>query len=456
MESTPDKSTPEKSTPEKSTAETVIAETAIYETAIHETVIPKTAAAPLSRRIILLFAAACGLNVANIYYAHPLLDAMASDFSIDRAAIGIIVTLTQIGYALGLIFIVPLGDLVDRRRLILGQALLSTLALVCVGLAPTADILLAGMVAVGLLAVVIQVLVAFAASLAAPEERGHVVGMITSGVVLGILLARFVAGVLTDLGGWRSVYLTSAALMLMMAVLLFRVLPRQAPTKTHLSYPALLGSLLSLFREEPVLRSRAVFALLIFATFNVLWTPLVLPLTAPPYALSHGEIGLFGLAGVAGALGAGRAGKWADRGRGHRVTGLALALMLAAWMPIACLGTSLGMSPGISLACLVLGVVLLDLGIQAVHVTNQSFLLAIRPEARSRLVGGYMVFYSIGSAVGSIASTLVYAQAGWPGVCVLGASLSCLALLFWALLLWRTWRQATAAHPARLSGCTAP
>jgi predicted MFS family arabinose efflux permease len=251
--------------------------------------------------------------------------------------------------------------------------------------------------------------------------------MITSGVVIGILLARFVAGLLADLGGWRSVYLFSAALMLLMAALLFRVLPRQMQPATRLSYPALLLSLLTLFREEPVLRSRAVFAVLIFAAFNVLWTPLVLPLTAPPFTLSHSEIGLFGLAGVAGALGAGWTGKWADRGRGQWIIGFALALMTAAWIPIASMGSSL--------CYLVLGVVLLDLAIQAVHVTNQSFLFAIRPEARSRLVGGYMVFYSIGSASGSIASTLVYAWAGWPALCMLGAGISALALLIWALLL---------------------
>jgi predicted MFS family arabinose efflux permease len=179
-----------------------------------------------------------------------------------------------------------------------------------------------------------------------------------------------------------------------------------------------------LFREEPLLRVRAVLALLIFATFSVLWTSMVLPLSAPPMSLSHTGVGLFGLAGVAGALGAGRAGQLADRGWGQWTTGAALALMLMAWLPIAFTLSSLW--------ALVIGVVLLDLAIQAVHVTNQSMLLAVRPDARSRLVGGYMVFYSIGSASGSIASTLVYAWTGWPGVCALGAAISMTALLFWA------------------------
>ena len=373
--------------------------------------------------VILLFAAACGLSVANVYSSHPLLDAMARDLAIDTSAVGGVVTVTQVGYALGLVFIVPLGDLLDRRRLVVGQALLSALALTAVGLAPTAAVLLVGLAVVGLLAVVVQVLVAFAATLAAPAERGRVVGTVTSGVVVGILLARFAAGLLADLGGWRSVYLTSAGLTLVTAGLLSRTLPRLAADPATRSYPALIRSVAALFRDEPLLRVRGVLALLIFAAFNVLWAPLVLPLTAPPFSLSHTGVGLFGLAGMAGALGASKAGRLADLGLGQRTTGLALGLMLAAWLPIALLYVSLWV--------LAAGVVVLDFAIQAVHVTSQSLLLAARPEARSRLVGGYMVFYSVGSAAGAIASTAVYADAGWPGVCGLGAAISLAALVFW-------------------------
>jgi predicted MFS family arabinose efflux permease len=382
------------------------------------------AAQKMSRRLVLLFALACGLSVANIYFALPLLDTMAREFSISPAAIGMVVTATQIGYAVGLIFIVPLGDLVDRRLLIVSQAALSALALVVVGLAPTGLVLLAGMIVVGLLAVVVQVLVAFAATLAAPTERGRVVGAVTSGVVIGILLARFVSGVLADLGGWRSVYLCSAGLMLIMAGLLLRTLPHHRRNVAAPSYLELLRSMAALFREEHILRARAVLAFLIFASFNVLWAPLALPLSAPPFSLSHSAIGLFGLAGVAGALAAGRAGRLADRGLGQWTTGLSLGLMLAAWLPIAFMS--------VSLWALAVGVILLDLAIQAVHVTNQSLIFAVRPEARSRLVAGYMVFYSIGSAGGAIASTSVYAIAGWLGVCGLGAVINITALLFWA------------------------
>lgn len=381
-------------------------------------------AATLPTRVILLFAVACGLSVANIYYAQPLLDTMARDFAVSPASIGIVMTMTQIGYAVGLIFIVPLGDLLDRRALIVGQAVLSVAALIAVGLAPTAAVLLSAMAAVGLLAVVVQVLVAFAATLAAPHERGGVVGMVTSGVVIGILLARFVSGALADLAGWRSVYLVSALLTLLMAGVLWRVLPRHARPAVIPSYPQLLRSLLQLFREEPILRVRAILALLIFACFNVLWTSMVLPLSAPPWSLSHTQVGMFGLAGAAGALAAGRAGHLADRGLGQWTTGIALVLMLLAWIPVALMG--------VSLWALVVGVVVLDFAMQAVHVTNQSLIFAVRPEARSRLVGGYMVFYSIGSACGAIASTMIYAWAGWSGVCSLGATISAVALLFWA------------------------
>jgi predicted MFS family arabinose efflux permease len=388
----------------------------------------------LSRGMALLFSVACGLSVANIYCAQPLLDTMASDLRIDPAVIGIVVTLTQVGYAFGLIFIVPLGDLMDRRRLIVGQTALSAIALVVVGSAPNAAVLLAGLVMVGLLAVVIQVLVAFAATLAAPAERGRAIGTVTSGVVTGILLARFFSGVIADIGGWRAVYLTSAALMLGVAALLYRVLPGYTHKAIiRSSYPSLLRSTIALFVEEPILRVRAAFALLIFAAFSIFWTSIVLPLSAPPFALSHATIGLLGIAGVAGALAARGAGRLADRGWAASTTGGSLALMLAAWFPIACIGHSLWL--------LVVGVIMLDLAVQAVHVTNQSLIVATRPEGHSRLIGGYMVFYSIGTACGSIASTVAYAKAGWTGVCVLGAIVSAGALLFW----FATVRQASAA-----------
>lgn len=394
----------------------------------HQTVANATETAPipsLSRSVALLFAIACGLAVANIYYAQPLLDALANEFGITHSSVGMVITITQICYALGLLLLVPLGDLLNRRRLIAGQMLLSVLALSMVSFAPTRTILLMGMAMVGLLAVVTQTLVAFASTLANPTERGKVVGLVTSGVVIGILLARTVAGVLTDLAGWRSVYLVSAILTLFMAVALLRVLPKSEPMSATLSYPQLLRSVILLFVQERILRIRAVLALLIFMAFSILWTSLVLPLSAPPLSLSHTAIGAFGLAGVAGALAAARAGRLADLGLGQRTTGIALVVLLLSWLPIHYTEHSL--------FALALGVILLDLAVQAVHVTNQSLIFNVRPEARSRLTAGYMIFYSIGSATGAIASTHMYIYAGWNGVCLLGAGVSALALIFWAL-----------------------
>ncbi|MGG1661038.1 MFS transporter [Brevibacillus sp. NRS-1366] len=378
-----------------------------------------------SRKMALLFATACGMAVATIYFAHPLLDDMARTFGITHSSVGIVITVTQLCYAFGLFLLVPLGDLLNRRRLIITHMLLLVFALIGVGYSPSRMMLFASLAAVGLLAVVTQTLVSYAASLSESQQRGSVVGMVTSGVVIGILLARSFAGILTDLAGWRSVYLVSAVLMLAMSGILYLKLPRDERKKESLSYGQLLQSTLLLFTQERILRIRAVLAFLIFMAFSILWTSLVLPLRAAPLSLSHFAIGAFGFAGVAGALAAARAGKLADRGLGQKTTGIALLLLLFSWWPIGMIEQSLW---GV-----VAGVILLDLAVQAVHVTNQSLIFTVRPEARSRLTASYMIFYSIGSASGSIASTSMYAYAGWYGVCLLGAIVSAVALIFWGV-----------------------
>ncbi|WP_042472389.1 MFS transporter [Bacillus ndiopicus] len=375
--------------------------------------------------VTLLFAIACGMSVANIYFAQPLLDELARDFHIDHSVIGVVITITQIFYGLGLLLLVPLGDLLNQRQLIIGQMLLSTIALVIVSFATSSAVLFSGLALVGLLAVVTQTIVAFAATMASPLERGRIVGNITSGIVIGILLARTIAGILTDIAGWRSVYLFSAILMFSMTLIFLRLLPNMEREVQSLSYFQLIKSVLMLFIEERTLRIRSVLAMLIFADFSILWTSLVLPLSATPFALSHSVIGAFGLVGVAGALAATRAGKLADQGYGQRTTGIALALLFISWLFIAYIKQSL--------IAVVIGIVLLDLAVQAIHVTNQTMILPLRAEARSRLTAGYMMFYSIGSACGSIASTQMYAHFGWEGVCLLGAVVSVVALLFWAI-----------------------
>ncbi|MFF2324481.1 MULTISPECIES: MFS transporter [unclassified Streptomyces] len=379
----------------------------------------------LSRGVVILFAVACGAAVANVYFSQPLLVTMGHDLAMSPALVGSVVTLTQVGYGLGLFFLVPLGDVVDRRRLIVAQLLLLVAALVVVAAAHTAAMLLAGMAATGLLAVVTQTLVAFAASLAPPAGRGRIVGQVTSGVVIGILLARTASGLVADLAGWRSVYLASASLTALLALVLHRVLPRHSDAPpTPLRHGQLLRSTITLFAQERLLRLRALFGLLIFAAFSTLWSSVALPLSEAPYFLSHSAIGALGLIGVVGALAATVAGRLNDRGLSRRTTGIALALLAASWLPLAFTRSSLW--------ALVVGVILLDLAVQAVHVTNQTLIYALRPDAGSRLIGGYMVFYSVGSATGAIAATFLYAAAGWGAVCVLGAAFSCLGLVLWA------------------------
>lgn len=388
--------------------------------------------ARISPSLMWLFAIASGLSVANVYYAQPLLDALARDFAISQAAVGGVITATQLGCALALLFLVPLGDRLDRRRLMALQMLALIVALIAVGMAQSAPVLLSGMLAVGLLGTAMtQGLIAYAASAAAPHEQGRVVGTAQGGVFIGLLLARVFAGGVSDLAGWRGVYFCAALLMLAIAIPLWRRLPVLPPASRALSYPRLLASMLTLLRDEKVLQVRGILALLMFAAFNIFWSALVLPLSAPPYSFSHTAIGAFGLAGVVGALAAARAGQWADRGYARRTSRLALLALLLAWWP-------LSLMP-VSLWALVIGIVLLDLGGQALHVTNQSLIFRTRPDAHSRLVGLYMLFYAVGSGLGAIGTTVTYAHFGWQGVCMLGALVSLLALVFW----WVTQRQLT-------------
>lgn len=379
---------------------------------------------------VLLLAVACALSVANVYYAQPLLDAMGREFGLDEAAVGMVVTATQIGCAVALLLVVPLGDLLDRRRLMIGQLVLLMLALAAVASASGAGWLLAGMAALGLLGTAMaQGLLALSAALAAPGERGRVVGAAQGGVVIGLLLARTLSGALADLWGWRAVYLMSAALSALLAVALALGLPRRRLPSAGMGYGALLRSMYTLVLTEPVLRVRGMIALLMFAAVSVFWTALVLPLSAPPHALSHTAIGAFGLVGVAGVLMAARAGRLADGGQGQRTTGAGLVLLCLSWIPLALLDWSLW--------ALALGVLLLDVALQALHVTNQAMIFSIGAQAHSRLVGAYMLFYAAGSGLGAIAATTVYAHAGWPGVCALGAGFSAAALLFWLATLPR-------------------
>lgn len=403
----------------------------------------------MPRSLVLLFAIAAALSVANVYYAQPLLDAFAADFAFSHAQVGVVLTATQLGCALALLLLVPLGDLFDRKRLAMAQLLALALTLLALAAATSPALLLLGMLGAGLLGTAMtQGLISYAASLAAPQERGQVVGTVQAGVMLGLLLARVLSGAVADVAGWRAVYLLSAALSVAMLLALRRALPAAAGHAAAPSaasgaragaappnaaarqrYRQLLLSLFTLLKTERTLQVRGMLGLLLFAALSIFWSALVLLLSAPPYALSHTAIGAFGLVGAAGALGASRAGALADRGLGRRTSGGALLLMLAAWLPLAW-GAQ-------SLAALIVGIVVLDLAAQALHVTNQSMILNANSQAHSRLIGVYMLFYAAGSGAGAIASTSIHAAYGWTGVCVLGASVSLAALVFWRATLPR-------------------
>jgi len=267
-------------------------------------------------------------------------------------------------------------------------------------------------------------LVPLAATLAHPEKRGKTVGIIMSGLLLGILLARTVAGALASFGGWRTIYWVASVLMILMALILWRALPRY---KQHsgLNYPQLLKSIFTLFCGSPLLRTRAVLGALSFANFSVLWTSMAFLLAAPPFGYSEGVIGLFGLVGAAGALAASRAGHLADQGKAGLTTTVGLVLLLLSWIPIAFAKQSLW--------ALIVGILILDLAVQAVHVTNQSVIYRIMPEARNRLTAGYMTSYFIGGALGSLLSASAYQHAGWTGVAAAGGILCLFNLLTWWL-----------------------
>ncbi|WP_137009547.1 MFS transporter [Aquitalea aquatilis] len=385
---------------------------------------PASRTTSLNPLLVWLMTVATGLAVAGNYYAQPLLPEISRSLGISAASAGSIVTTAQLGYALGLLLIVPLGDMLERRRLIISMMLLATAGLLISASANSMSQLLLGTALAGVCSVVAQVLLPLGASLAAEAERGRVVGTIMSGLLTGILLARTVAGTLADLGSWHTVYWCGAAGMLLMTVVLARQLP-VSRVGNGLSYPQLLRSVLSLFKEEASLRLRGLLGAMAFATFSVMWTSLAFLLSAPPFSFSNSTIGLFGLAGAAGAMSANIVGRLSDRGHGPLATRLSLGLMLLAWLPLA-------LAPH-SIAALLVGILLLDLGVAGCHVSNQGAIYRIRPEARNRLTSAYMTSYFIGGAVGSLASAWAYGHWGWAGVVVVGAACSLTGLSAWEL-----------------------
>ncbi|HEV7528569.1 MAG TPA: MFS transporter [Solirubrobacteraceae bacterium] len=376
----------------------------------------------LSSRLVLLLAVACGAAVANLYYAQPLLSTIAHDFGTSDGTAGLLVTASQVGYAVGLVLLVPLGDLLERRRLITGVLVVTALALAATAAAPSFSLLAAALLVVGVTSVVAQILVPLASTLAAESERGRVVGKVMSGLLIGILVARTASGLLAELGGWRLVFAVSAGVMIALTIVLRVSLPEVRPT-TELSYPALLRSVARLVIEQPTLRVRMAYGALQMGQFSVLWTTIAFLLAGKPYHYTEATIGLFGLVGLGGALVAQVAGRMADHGRHHMSTGLFFGLMLVSWAAIAA-GRS-------SLAALIVGIAVLDLGVQGAQITSQSVIYALDPAARSRLTTAYMTTVFASAAVSSAVASAIYDAGGWGAVSTLGAVLAAAGVAVW-------------------------
>ncbi|MEU0602418.1 MFS transporter [Streptomyces sp. NPDC006393] len=380
----------------------------------------------LPDRLVTVFAVAAGLAVANIYYAHPLLTAIASAFGVGSTAASSVVTASTAGYTVGLALLVPLGDIVNRRRLLVALLLVTALAQAASAAAPTvtALVVLSGLMAVT--AVGAPLLVAFAAALARPEQRGQVTGRVMSGVLGGVLLARTGSGLLAQwTGSWRTVFAVAAVGMLVLAALLWRLLPDLEPPE-KLGYFALLRSVASVVAQEPLLRLRCLYGFLTFASFSAFWASAAFLLARPPYSYGAALIGAFGLLGVAGAVAARATGPLVDRGRDRLATTLLYGANLVAWALLALDGGRLPV-------CLVLGVLLLDFGVQGAQVTNLGVLYRLRPEARNRITMAYMSAYFLGGAAGSALSGAVYSAAGWSGVSAAGGGLAALVLVLWGV-----------------------
>lgn len=395
---------------------------------------PAKRAPSVPHRLVLLMSVCTGMSVGSLYYAQPLLDSIRRSLHIGTGTAGLIVSITQIGYIAGLVLLVPLGDMVARRVLIPLMGVGLALCLALVSGAPSAGLLLAGSLAVGALSVTAQITVAFAASLASDEDRGRIVGRVMSGLLLGILLARTAAGYLAEVGGWRTPFRVAAVLMAVLALVLWRTLPRDAERPT-VRYLRVLVSMPALLKEEPVILLRSLYGAAAFGAFNALWTPLAFLLSGSPYHYRTSTIGLFGLLGVAGALTASLAGHFADRGHAGTMTAATSALMLLSWIPIV-LGRH-------SLPALVAGIVLLDFAVQGLHITNQSLIYRLRPESRSRITSAYMSLYFVGGVIGSVAASTAYSQGGWAATSAVGAAFGVVTVALWAA---GTLRQRVLAH----------
>ncbi|NBD28178.1 MFS transporter [Paenibacillus glycinis] len=378
----------------------------------------------ISTGMMLLLAAACGLIVANLYYSQTLVGPISAGLGLPSGAAGLIVTLTQVGYVIGLLFIVPLSDMLENRRLVVTALIVVVLALAGAAFSTGSAMFLTASLLIGSGSVVAQILVPLAAFLSTEEQRGRVVGNVMSGLLLGIMLARPVASLLAGLWGWKTIFVVSAVLMALLALVLARVLPVRRPNKS-LSYGGLVASLLALFKQTPILRRRAFYQACLFGAFSLFWTTVPLHL-ADEYGLSQQSIALFAFVGVAGAIAAPIAGRLADRDWSRPLTMGAILLATLSFLVIALLH---GHST-FSLVLLFVTAITLDMAVSGNLVVSQRAIYALGNETRGRLNGLFMAIFFMGGAAGSFLGGLTYAHGGWSLSAWIGVLFPLLALLY--------------------------
>ncbi|MFI8709424.1 MFS transporter [Bacillus sp. NPDC077411] len=381
----------------------------------------------ISAGLTILLATACGIIVANLYYAQPLVGLISSAIGLSTSSAGLIVTLTQIGYVVGLLFLVPLGDIVENRKLVVISLLLSAVALTAIVFVKHGILFLVASFFIGLGSVAAQVLVPFASYLASESTRGRVVGNVMSGLLLGIMLSRPISSLVADIWGWNAIFALSAAVIVLLAIILLKVLPTRRPM-ANTNYTALLGSMWQLLRTTPILRRRAIYHACVFGTFSLFWTTVPLLLSSPTFHFSQKAIALYALVGIAGAIAAPVGGRLADRGWTRIATGIALAVVIASLL----LPLMIRSNSPVGIAVLVVAAILLDMGVSANLVLSQRLIFSLKPEIRSRLNGLFMAIFFLGGAIGSSIGGWAYASGGWSAALWMGIAFPVIALLYFA------------------------
>lgn len=373
--------------------------------------------------LAVIFAVAGGVAVGNLYWAQPLLSQIAEGFLVPSSSAGFLVTATQIGYALGILMIVPLGDILDRKKLLALVMVASSVSLLASALAPSLLFLAFALAAVGCTTVSGQIILPMVGDLAAPAERGKMVGIVTSGITTGILLARTVSGTIANIAGWRSVYVIAVVLNLAFAVVVFKTVPSQA-ARAKIPYTQLLASVFSSVAKLPPMRRLLVLQGCNFLVFNLFWTSITFLLSAEPFGFDTFQIGLVSLAGITGAVASTNLGKLMDKGVGITAIGAFIALNL--------LSMALAAFAGGSLVLVVVVAALMSLANQGISILNQTTLFSLMTGARSRLNTAFVVNGFLCGAVGSAVASAVWVHVGWPGVCAIACVVMAVALVTWA------------------------